>query len=278
MPAKDEGKWAGSKRQSAPGRVGAHQQWTPSKPRRDECMECGGAGKNIWDKPCFRCAGSGTAARKSLGGRARAETWTEPTKSSKEYGAPSTPSKAAKAQRRRSTGEQPQAAEAAVRAAEALLLDDGQPRRGRRATVGGESFAARLAAVGMPEVPEDEFPMPHIFGIATPEAVSPEKPCSLKFTPQAERVREEEDEDEDEVNETCDDSADEAAEATPCRPDGLSWDWPLSRPEKVTRLQNVERMMHSLDRRALKQEVSELRIEKRRLSLQSGRGLRDDDL
>jgi hypothetical protein len=69
--------------------------------------------------------------------------------------------------------------------------------------------------------------------------------------------------------------SDDGDEGTPCRSDGFSWEWPLSRSEKFSRLQAVERMMHSLHRRALKHEVSELRQERRqsrRWSLTSGKG------
>lgn len=74
-----------------------------------------------------------------------------------------------------------------------------------------------------------------------------------------------------------DSESDDGDEGVPCRADGLSWEWPLSRSEKFSRLQTVERMMHCLDRRALKHEVLELREEKRRsrrFSLMSSKGLR----
>lgn len=69
--------------------------------------------------------------------------------------------------------------------------------------------------------------------------------------------------------------SDDSDEGVPSRPDGLSWEWSLSRNEKFSRLQTVERMMHCLHRRALKHEVSELREERRqsrRWSLTSGKG------
>merc|ERR1719313_1110670 len=89
------------------------------------------------------------------------------------------------------------------------------------------------------------------------ESISTPEKCSPAFTPQAhgDSMLNETDSDED----FEDTESDDGDEGTPCRSDGLSWEWPLSRSEKFSRLQAVERMMHSFHRRALKHEVSELR-------------------
>lgn len=55
-------------------------------------------------------------------------------------------------------------------------------------------------------------------------------------------------------------------------PDGTSWDWPLSRTEKKTRLQMIERGMHLIDRRTIMQELIDTRVKLRHQSSECGSG------
>lgn len=71
--------------------------------------------------------------------------------------------------------------------------------------------------------------------------------------------------DSDEFEDMCEEEAESEGEIRlPAPPESESWDWPLSREEKKSRVRLLERQVNQLDRRTLIQELVELRVLYRR--------------